>query len=120
MLISWKLYLLILEKISYVVNKKVVKKDLHNFEIKNIEDKIHDITKLATTAAINIKINKVKNKISSIPSLATNSYLNAKISEVKSEMLRINKLATAVALIAGENKIPRVSGLEKKQIMMQK
>ena len=35
-------------------------------------------------------------------------------------MLCINKLATTVALIAGENKIPKVSGLGKKQIMMQK
>ena len=38
--------------------------------IKDIEDKILDVTNLATTASLNAKINDVKNKISSITNLA--------------------------------------------------
>ena len=53
-----------LSKLSDVV-KKVVKK------IKNIEDKIPDITNLATNNTLNDKTNEVKNKIPSITNLAT-------------------------------------------------
>ena len=52
-----------LSKLSDVVKNYVVKKDVYNAKIKNIEDKIPDITNLATTTALNIKINKLKNKI---------------------------------------------------------
>ena len=38
--------------------------------IKDIEDKILDVTNLATTASLNAKINDVKNKITSITNLA--------------------------------------------------
>ena len=38
--------------------------------IKDIEDKILDVTNLATTASLNAKINDVKNKILSITNLA--------------------------------------------------
>ena len=58
---------------------------------KNIENKIPDITKLATNTALNVKINRVKSKIPNI----TNS-------------------ATTTALTALENKIPNVSNLIKK------
>ena len=40
------------KKLSDVVNKKVVKKDIYNPKIKDIEDKIPGITNLATTAAL--------------------------------------------------------------------
>ena len=35
----------------------VVKKDVYNAKIKNIEDKIPDITNLATNASLNANIN---------------------------------------------------------------
>ena len=38
--------------------------------IKDIEDKILDVTNLATTASLNAKINDVKNKIPSVTNLA--------------------------------------------------
>ena len=47
----------------------VVKKYVYNAKIKNIEDKIPDITNLAT-AALNAKINEIKSKIPNITSLA--------------------------------------------------
>ena len=77
--------------LSDAVKNDVVKKDMHNAKIKNIEDKIPDIT-----------------------NLATNTTLNAKINEVKNEIPSITNLVTTPALTAVENKIPNVSNLAKK------
>ena len=52
-----------LSKLSDVVKNDVVKKDAYNAKIKNIEDKIPDITSLATNTTLNDKINGIKNKI---------------------------------------------------------
>ena len=46
-----------LSKPSDVVNNGVVKKDVCNAKIKNIEDKIPDITNFADNASLNAKIN---------------------------------------------------------------
>ena len=51
-----------LSKLSDVVKNNVVKKDVYNAKIKNIEDKISNITTLATNTTINGKINEVKTK----------------------------------------------------------
>ena len=84
-----------LSKLSDVVKNDVIKKDvLYNAKIKNIEDKIPDITNLATNAFVNAKINEVKGKISSIISNFTTA-LNAKTNEVKDEKPNINDLATS-------------------------
>ena len=71
-----------LSKLSDLVKNCVVKKDVYNAKIKNIEDKIP------------VTIN-----------LTTNASLNAKISEVKDEMSSITNLATAVPLTTVENKV---------------
>ena len=42
-----------LSKLSDVVKNDVVKKDVYNAKIKNIEDKIPDITNLATNSSLN-------------------------------------------------------------------
>ena len=47
-----------LSKPSYAVKNDAVKKDIHKAKIKNIEDKIPDINKLATNASFNAKINE--------------------------------------------------------------
>ena len=47
--------------------------------IKDIEDKLPDITNLATNATLNAKTNDVKNEIPSITNLPTTAALNAKI-----------------------------------------
>ena len=67
----------------------MVKKDVYNAKIKNIEDKTPE----------------------SISNLATNASLNAKINEVKGEIPRISYLAATSALTAIENKIPSVGKL---------
>ena len=63
-----------LSKLSNVVNNAVVKKTENDAEIKNIEDKIPDISNLVTKS--NTKINEVKNEIPSITGLATISVEN--------------------------------------------
>ena len=56
-----------LSKLRDVVkNDDVVKKDTYNANIKNIEDKIPDMTNLTTNTTLNAKINEVRNKIPNI------------------------------------------------------
>ena len=55
-----------LSKLSDAVKNDVVKKDIYNAKIKNIEDEVPHITNLATTAALNAKINEVKSEILNI------------------------------------------------------
>ena len=51
-----------LSKLSSVVKNEVVKKTKYNAKIKNIEDKIPDITKLAIKTILNTKMNEFKMK----------------------------------------------------------
>ena len=48
-----------------------------NANIKDIEDKIPDITNLATNGTLNAKINEIKNEIPSITNVATSIALTA-------------------------------------------
>ena len=66
-----------LSKLSDVVKNGVVKEDVFNAKIKNIEDKIPDNTNLATNASLNTKVNEVKIEIPSITNLATTAALTA-------------------------------------------
>ena len=80
-----------LSKLSNMVKDEVVKKTEYNAQTKNIEDKILDISNLASETILNTKINEVKNEIPSIRGLTTTS-----------------------ALTAVENKLPNVSKSVKK------
>ena len=94
-----------LRKLSDVVKNDVVKKDAYNAKIKNIEDKIADITNLATNASLNARINEVKNEIPNVTSLATAAILTAvenKIPNV-SNSVKITDYNTKISEI--ENKI---------------
>ena len=64
-------------KLSDVVKNYVVKKDVDNAKIRNIEDEIPDITNLTTNAFLNVKINEVKGEIASITNLAGTIALTA-------------------------------------------
>ena len=66
-----------LSKLSDIAKNHVVKKDVYNAKIKNIEDKIPDITNLATKTTLNARINEVKREIPSITNLAPKTALNA-------------------------------------------
>ena len=85
-----------LSKLSDVVKNNVIKKDVYNAKIKNIEDNIPDNS-----------------------NLATNASLNAKINEVKGEIPNITNLATTTARTAVENNIPNASNLLKKVTITQ-
>ena len=65
-----------LSKLSDVVKNDVIKKDVYNAKIKNI-DKIPDITKFAADASVNAKINEVKGKIPSITNVAATRALTS-------------------------------------------
>ena len=78
-----------LSKPSDVVKNDVVKKDVYNDKIKNIEDKIPGITNLATNTTLKAKINENKKEIINITNLATTATaLIAKINEVKIRLLK--------------------------------
>ena len=64
-----------LSKLSDIVKSDVVTKDVYNANIKNIVDKIPDITNLATNASLNSKINEVKGEILSIINLVATAVL---------------------------------------------
>ena len=51
-----------LSRLSDVVNNDVVKKDVHKAKTQNIENKISDITNLATITVLNAEANEVKKK----------------------------------------------------------
>ena len=68
-----------LRKLSDVVKNDVVKKEIYNAKIKNIEDKIPDIINLSTNTTLNDKINEAKNEITSITNVVATTALNAKI-----------------------------------------
>ena len=55
-----------LSKLSNAVKNDVVKKDVYNAKIKNIKNKIPDITNLATKTTLNAKRNEVNGEIPSI------------------------------------------------------
>ena len=59
------------------VVKNVVKKDVYKATIKNIEDKIPNITNLPTNAPLNGKTNPIKVEIPHTNNLATTSPLTA-------------------------------------------
>ena len=82
-------------------------------DIKNIEDKIPDITNLSTDTTLNAKIYEVKNEILTITNLTT-AALNVKVHEVKNKIPNITILATTTALTVVENKILTVNDLVKK------
>ena len=86
-----------LSKLSNVVKNDVGKSNEYNAKIKNIEDKIPDVTNLSTKTILNTKINQAK---------------------IKAEIPSISGLATTSASTAVENKIPNVGNLVKKNLTL--
>ena len=64
-----------LSKLSNVLKNDVLKKDVYNGKIKNIEYEIPDITNLATTTALTA----VENKISNVSNLVKKTDCNTKL-----------------------------------------
>ena len=93
-----------LSELSDAIKIDIVKKDVYNARIKNIEDKIPDIANLDTNTTLHSKINEIKNKIPNINSLATTTVL-------------LLLLVLLLATTAVENKLPNVINFVKKLIM---
>ena len=71
-----------LSTLSYVVKNELGKMAKYNAKIKDIEDKIPDITNLVTTTtALNDNTNQFRGEIPSITNLATNTALT--VAEIK-------------------------------------
>ena len=67
-----------LSKVSDAVKNDAVKNDEYNVKIQNIEDKIPDITNLATNTSLNVEVNEVKHEVPSITNLTITTTLSAK------------------------------------------
>ena len=79
-----------LSKLIYVVKTDVVKKDVYDAKIKNIEGKIPNITKLAKSTTDNAKKkNQIQGEIPSITNLATTPLLLLLLLKIKYLMLVI-------------------------------
>ena len=94
-----------LSKLSDVVKNDVVKKGVYNAKIKNIEDKIPGITKLATKTTLNAKMNEIKVEISSITNLATKTALESVENEIPNVSNLVKKLTITHKLIKLKRKL---------------
>ena len=65
-----------LRKLSDVVKNDVLKKDVYNAKVKHIEDKIPDITNLATTTALTAAENKRLNVINLVKKIDYNTKIS--------------------------------------------
>ena len=83
-----------LSKINDIVKNDAIKKDVYNAKIKNIEDRVPNLTNVATNTTLNAKLDKLKKGIPIITNVATTSSLNNKINEVKNKIPNITNLAT--------------------------
>ena len=88
-----------LSKLSDVVKNDVIKKDVYKAKIKNIEDKITEITNLTTKTTLNDETNKVKGEIPNITNLATKTSLNAVENKIRSVSNLVKKTITQKLLI---------------------
>ena len=95
-----------LSKLSDIVKNDVIKKTDYNAKITEIENKIPDISNLATKTALNT----VENKIPDSSALLDKADYNTEITKIEGKIPDISNLATKTELTAIENKIPNVSG----------
>ena len=95
-----------LSKLGDVVKNDVVKKTDYNAKITEIENKIPDISNLATKTTLT----SVENKISNIHGLATKTELTT----VENKISDISNLATKTALTNLSNTVPDINTLIKK------
>ena len=94
-----------LSKLSNVVKNDVVKKTKYNPKIKNIEDKIPDITNLDTKTSLNPKINEIKGEIPSITNLATTTAFTVVKSKIPNACNFVKKTDYNTKVNAIEKKI---------------
>ena len=99
-----------LSKLSDVVKNDVVKKTDYNAKIAEIENKIPDISNLATKTALNT----VENKIPDTSGLVKKTDYNTEITKIEGKIPDVSNLATKIALTTVGNKTPNASRLATK------
>ena len=99
-----------LSKLSNVLKNDVIKKTDYNARINKTENKIPDISNLATTTALTT----VENKILDTSNPVKKTDYNTKIPEIENEIPDMSNLVTKIALTSIENKIPNISRLATK------
>ena len=82
------------------------KKADYNAKITEIENKIPDISNLATKTALN---KTVENKIPDTSGLVKKTDYNAKITEIEGKIPHVTNLGKKTALITVENTTPNIS-----------
>ena len=97
-----------LGKVSNVVKNYVFKKTHYNKLVTKVDN--IDTSGLVKKTDYNTKISEIEDKIPDISGLATKTALTT----VENKIPSINNLATKTALTTVENKIPSISGLVKK------
>ena len=97
-------------KLSNVVTNDVVKKTNYNAKIIETENKIPNISNLATKTSLST----VENKIPDASGLVKKTDYNTKITEIENKIPGTSNLATKTALTSVENKIPNINGLATK------
>ena len=112
-----------LSKLSDAVKKHVVKKTEYDKLVTNVDN--IDTTTFVLKTAYDKDKSDLENKIgdpckSDKSVLAKKADLNPKITEIEGKITSIYSLVINSALTAVENKIPNVSSLFKKQIMIKK
>ena len=97
-----------LSRLSNVVKNDAVKKDVYNAKIKNIEDKIPDITNLATTATLTMELLLLflmENKYLTMSyyNMRTNNILDTKITQKK--LVNESDLIKKIKILATKEEI---------------
>ena len=101
-----------LSKLSNVVNNDVVKKNVYDKLVAEVDN--IDTSGLVKKTDYNTKITEIEHKIPDTTSFVKKTDYNTKITEIKGKIPDISGLATKTALTAVENKIPSITGLVKK------
>ena len=99
-----------LSKLSDAVKNDAIKKTDYNAKITETENKIPDISNLATKTALTT----VENKIPDTSDLVKKTDYNIKVSEIEGKIPDISNLATKTALTSVESKIANISNLATK------
>ena len=97
-------------KLRNVVTNDVVKKTDYNAKTTEMENKIPDISNLATKTSLNT----VENKIPDTSGLVKKANYNTKFTEIENKIPDTGNLAIETALTSVENKIRNTNGLATK------
>ena len=107
-----------LSKLINVGKNEIVKKTVYDKLVAKVNN--IDSSGFVLKTRYDADKTELENKISDTSKLVKKSNYNAKFSEIEGKIPNISGFVTTSALTAVENKIPSVTNLVKKQIMIQK